>query len=78
MKGNNALAAITQANHTPVNQLLDHIEAVLISSVEPPHNRQGGRFGPDVEQYLQVRDEKNLGPTPEKMVKELYLQRQFG
>ena len=33
--------------------ILNHIEAILISAAEPPHNRQGGRFGEAVEQSLQ-------------------------
>ena len=35
-------------------EVLDHMEAILIHAAEPPLNRQGGRFGKDVEQYLQV------------------------
>jgi hypothetical protein len=57
---------------TNINGLLNHIEAILITAAEPPHNRQGGRFGADVEQFLQWRDEVNLGPTPERMLKELH------
>ena len=33
--------------------MLNHLEAVLIATTEPPHNRQGGRFGDSVERYLQ-------------------------
>jgi hypothetical protein len=54
--------------------ILNHIEAILISAAEPPHNRQGGRFGDDVEQYLQFRDDDALGPNTESMVKELWKQ----
>ena len=32
---------------------LDHIEAVLIAAAEPPLNLQRGRFGENVDQYLQ-------------------------
>ncbi len=52
--------------------LLNHIEAILISAAEPPHNRQGGRFGNDVEQYLQYRDKEALGPDTDSMVKEIW------
>lgn len=33
--------------------VLDHIEAILLATSEPPLNLQRGRFGTDVEQYLQ-------------------------
>ena len=56
--------------------ILDHIEAILISAAEPPHNRQGGRFGHEVEQYLQYRDQEALGPDTETMLKELWKQGQ--
>jgi len=52
--------------------LLNHIEAILISAAEPSHNKQGGRFGKNVEQYLQHRDKDALGPDMESMVKELW------
>ncbi len=41
--------------HSPNNAVLDHIEAILVAVAEPPHNRQGGRFG-EATQYLQYRD----------------------
>ena len=52
--------------------ILNHVEAILISAAEPPHNRQGGRFGDNVKQYLQYRDDDELGPTQESMVTELW------
>lgn len=33
--------------------VLNHIEAILLAAAEPPLNLQRGRFGPEVEQYLQ-------------------------
>ena len=57
------------------NDLLNHIEAILISATEPPHNRQSGRFGDDVKQYLQYRDEEAIGPDTESMLKELWKKR---
>lgn len=53
-------------------QVLDHIEAILISATEPPHNRQGGRFGREVRQFRQYRDHDALGPKPEEMLRELH------
>jgi len=57
---------------TPGSASTTHIEAILISAAEPPHNRQGGRFGKEVEQYLQYRDQEALGPDTEAMLKELW------
>lgn len=47
--------------HIKPFQLLDHLEATLIHSFEPPMNGQEGRFGKGVVRYKQVRD-KRLGP----------------
>jgi hypothetical protein len=58
--------------YAPVQIVLDQIEAILISAAEPPHNLQGGRFGNDVKQYIQRRDEEKLGPSIEEAIKQLY------
>jgi len=57
--------------HTKNDSVLNHIEAILIHTAEPKQNRQGGRFGDDVDQYLQSRDER-LGPTGEEMIRDLW------
>ncbi len=57
--------------HTDNDAVLDHIEAILIHAAEPVQNRQGGRFGEDVTQFIQHRDER-LGPTTEEMIGTLY------
>ncbi len=36
-----------------LNDVLNHIEAILIASAEPPLNLQRGRFGEEVERYIQ-------------------------
>jgi hypothetical protein len=72
----NRLAAEAEGTHTTAGAVLDHIEAILISTIEPPHNRQGGRFGDNVTQYLQHRDEEELGPDQDKMIRELWKQSQ--
>jgi len=64
---NNALSNINDALHPALNIVLDHIEAILIHAAEPPMNGQGGRFGSQVTQYKQVRDER-LGPTDHQML----------
>lgn len=38
---------------TDLPAVLNHIEAILIATAEPPLNLQRGRFGSDVEKYLQ-------------------------
>ena len=72
VKKDGTLAAETSAVHADMTAVLDHMEAVLIAAAEPPHNRQGGRFGSSVEQYLQFRDVDALGPTPEEMIAALW------
>ena len=65
------LADDAEGAHTTVDGVLDHIEAILIHSAEPVQNRQGGRFGDDVVQYLQHRDDR-LGPTADEMIRALW------
>ena len=51
------LAGSLDADAEPPGQsvegTLNHMEAILIAAAEPPLNLQSGRFGSDVEQYLQ-------------------------
>lgn len=54
---NCSLRKVSQAKHPSLGEVLNHMEAVLLAAAEPPHNRQGGRFGDKVEQLLQYRDE---------------------
>jgi hypothetical protein len=72
VKSNSELANEVAQFHSPLNSVLDHIEAILITAAEPAHNRQGGRFGENVKQYLQYRDETELGPTVAKMVSDIW------
>jgi len=67
-----SLRAENEKTRPLVSDVLNHIEAILIAAAEPPHNRQGGRFGEKVEQYLQYRDEENLGPAVPEMIRELW------
>ena len=39
--------------------VLNHIEAILLATAEPPLNLQRGRFGKDVERYLQFPIEQD-------------------
>ncbi len=68
----NTLAAEAEGTHTTAGSVLNHIEAILKSASEPPHNRQGGRFGDEVRQYLQYRDADKLGPTTDDMIRKIY------
>ena len=71
VRKNGKLAIGAAQSSIKAAHILNHIEAILISATEPPHNRQGGRFGDDVEQYLQHRDDE-LDPNLASMVKELW------
>ena len=68
---NNGLSAESEAKHTDLANVLNHIEAILIHAAEPQHNRQGGKFGDKVTQYLQYRDYENLGQTTDEKIDEL-------
>ena len=51
---------------------LDHMEAIVLAVAEPPHNRQGSRFGKDVHQFIQYRDENALDLSEKHMITELH------
>jgi hypothetical protein len=72
MKQNSQLAAEADGKHSTHEQVLNHIEAILIHSAEPKHNRHIGRLGDEVVQYLQHRDQEMLGLTLEEMVREIW------
>jgi len=61
------LAATVKRAAPNTETILNHIEGILIHATEPPLNRQGGSFGPDVERYLQHRDDR-LGKTTHELV----------
>lgn len=68
----NKLKADKLAIKTDVARALNHLEAMLIHSSEPPLNRQGGRWGKDVVQYIQFRDELNLGKSEEDTLRDIH------
>jgi hypothetical protein len=71
--GDNDLAELADnVPPEPFGIMMDQLEAILIYAAEPPLNRQGGRFGEEVHQYLQYRDEEDLGPSHEKMIKDIW------
>ncbi|MNL33015.1 hypothetical protein D3C87_1549020 [compost metagenome] len=71
------LASKTSALHPGLSDVLNHIEAILIHSAEPPLNGQGGRFGENVTRYKQVRDSR-LGPTSHEIMQALYAELGMG
>ena len=72
VRDNLQLANSGKMSRPKLNEVLNHIEGILISVSEPPHNRQGGRFGEDVSQYLQYLDHENIYPDQRDMIKQLY------
>lgn len=70
-EGSNTLGMSPSTRHVPTNLLLDHAEGILIHAIEPPLNRQYGRFGDDVVRFLQVRDER-LGPSRDEMIEDIW------
>lgn len=68
---NGSLSAEAEAAHPDITTVLNHMEAILIHTAEPPLNRQGGRFGDDVIWYKQVRDER-LGPPMDEVIKMIW------
>jgi hypothetical protein len=71
VKQNRQLAAVAQAAHPELARVLNHMEAILIHTAEPPLNRQSGRWGTLVEWYIQRRDPR-LGPRQNEMVADLW------
>jgi hypothetical protein len=63
-----------KAGASSTHQLaLNHLEAILIHVAEPSLNRQGGKWGDNVEQYVQQRDDR-LGPSVPEMVEAIWKQ----
>jgi hypothetical protein len=73
IKNDGYLANEVEKVTSPLDDVLNHVEAILIAAAEPVHNRQGGRFGKEVHQFLQYRDEPQLGLSLQEMVRELWL-----
>lgn len=65
------LSISTESFHPSKGALLNHIEAILIHTAEPPLNRQGGKWG-KAKQYLQYRDEDNLGKSENEMLRDIF------
>jgi hypothetical protein len=66
--GNNPKLSKPDVNFgVSTNQLLDHLEAMMIHAFEPALNGQEGRFGKTVTRYKQIRDDR-LGPEDRELM----------
>lgn len=74
LKKGHRLAKFNETVHVSRTHVLNHIEGILIHAAEPRLNRQGGKFGKNIERYLQVRDDR-LGPNEKEILRELYKQK---
>ncbi len=69
----NVLSNDKQKHIHEKSEVLDHFEAILIHTIEPPLNRQGGKWG-QATHFLQHRDNKNLEPTPSELLNKILLE----
>ena len=67
--GTGTLSRPADAAHPTADIVLDQLEAILITTIEPSSNRQGGKWR-SAKRYDQERDPR-LGPTTEQMLKKL-------
>lgn len=66
-----SLSQVNQSSHSNLDDVLNHMEAILIHAAEPPLNRQGGKFGAKVTRVIQFRDEERLGLNRSELLKHL-------
>ncbi len=66
VKKDKDLAMIPRSRNTTFETMLNHLEAAIIAVAEPPQNSQSGRFGEEVEYYLQVRDSRLSNPEEDR------------
>jgi len=71
------LSAENKQAHPKLSEVLNHIEAILIAAAEPPLNRQSGKFGENVEHYLQYIDASGAHGSAEEMIRKIYIEK-FG
>ncbi|SRR6266540_34345 len=60
-----------EAFHPSRQEVLDHVEGIILQFAEPPLNGQDGRFGDTLEEYEQVRH-PSLGLTDQQMLREVH------
>ena len=70
VKGNGQLSKENEAFHPTRKEVLDHVEGIILQFAEPSLNGQEGRFGDDLERYVQIRS-PDLGLTEKEILKEI-------
>lgn len=71
VNNNGSLSNISEKVRPTYKEAIEHIEAVLIHSAEPPLNRQSGRFGSSVTRYFQVRDKERIGKSTDEIIRDI-------
>lgn len=70
VKRDNTLASSKQNHNHNTKVVLDHFEAMLIHVIEPPMNKQGGKWG-EGEQFLQSIDKENIGTNDAEVLRKI-------
>jgi hypothetical protein len=68
---NGQLSNENEQFHPTRQEVLGHVEGIILQFSEPPLNGQEGSFGADLERYVQLRHPK-LGPTTDEIVRGVY------
>lgn len=71
------LSVVVESFKPDLRTAIEQVEAVLIATIEPGINSQGGKFQ-GAEECIQQRDNENLGKTHEEMVKYIFHQTAAG
>lgn len=71
-KGGKLQSKSANVRNIEMVSFIQQIEGVLIATMEPSLNKQGGSFGDGVHQYRQRRDVKKLGPSRDEMLEAIY------
>ncbi len=70
VKKDNKLASSKQNHNHNTKVVLDHFAAMLFHVIEPPMNKQGGKWG-EGEQLLQSSDDVNIGINDAELLREI-------
>ena len=71
VKRDGTLSKAASSFNPRLKEVLDSLEAIVLTTAKPPENRRGGNFGNAVE-FIQFRDSEVLGPTQDEMIQMLY------
>lgn len=69
--GSGELSNENHSLHPSRQDVLNHMEGIIVQFAEPPLNGQEGRFGDAVTRYVQVRDDR-LGADSAQMLKDIH------